>query len=76
MFAKDAFKKALLADKGNIGAKINLAGLLTYYGHKKNADLIYRSLPDPGKVAAVGDLMHPRAREFYYAQQKNNEKKK
>jgi len=75
-FAKDALKKALLADTGNIGAKVNLAGLLTYYGHKENAHLLYRSLPDPGKVSAAGDIMHPRAREFYYAQQQKKEKKK
>jgi len=74
MLAKDAFKKALKADTDSIAAKINLAGLLTYYGHKANADLLYRTLPDPSKVNETGDLMHPRAREYHYAQRKNQEK--
>ena len=74
LLAKDAFKKAIDADKSSIGAKINLAGLLTYYGHKASAERLYQGLPDPSTAGEAGELMHPRAREYHYAQRQNKEK--
>ena len=66
--AKDAFKKGLAMDSGNIEAMINLAGLFAYYGHKTKASQIYDMLPDNGEVAETGDMIHPRARELYDVQ--------
>ncbi len=73
--ARDAFKKALEINPDNIGAKINLAGLYDYYGHKEKAANLYNSLPDATVVDATTDLINQRARELYYARIKKNEKK-
>ncbi|MGA1791234.1 MAG: tetratricopeptide repeat protein [bacterium] len=64
--ARDAFNKALTIDSQNIGARINLAGLFKYYGHKEKADLLFNNLPDNGRVEETGDFIHPLARHFYY----------
>jgi tetratricopeptide (TPR) repeat protein len=72
--AKDAFKKALAMDPGNIGAMVNLAGLFTYYGHKTKASQIYDVLAGNDKVAEATDMIHPHARELYDVQIRDSKK--
>jgi cellulose synthase operon protein C len=70
--AKDAFKKALDIDSSITSAKINLAGLFSYYGHYIEADKIYSTLPESGNLDKSEEIIHPRARELYYVQNKNS----
>ncbi len=68
--AKDAFKKALELDSENIEAGINLAGLYQHYGHAAKADLIYKKISERDSVDDAQGLIHPRAKELYYANSK------
>jgi len=70
--AKDAFQKALDINAGSTGAKVNLAGLFSYYGHSTKADRIYNTLPESGRLESSEEIIHPRAREFYYVQHQNS----
>lgn len=72
--AKDAFKKAIDYDAKNFGAKVNLAGLYNYYGHKHKAHTLYESLPGVKKIETSGNMIHPRAKEIYYEQAKTKRK--
>ncbi|MGA1870649.1 MAG: tetratricopeptide repeat protein [bacterium] len=65
--AKDAFKKALDIDSKNIGARINLASLYQHYGHRDKAKSLYKTLPNSGVVEESEEMIHPHARELYYA---------
>ena len=65
--AKNALKKALEIDPGNFGAKLNLAGLYQYYGHTVKAKSMYESLPNLKLVEDSTGLIHPKAKELYYA---------
>jgi Flp pilus assembly protein TadD len=71
--AKDAFKHAVEADAKNLGARMNLAGLMQYYGHNEKARAIYETILDNELSGHEAYLVHPRARELYYAY--NNHKK-
>ena len=63
--AKEALKQALIEDPESIDAKINLAGLYTYYGHKEKADTIYESLKETNATGTSNNAIHPRAKELY-----------
>jgi len=65
--AKDAFKEALSLDENNIGARINLAGLLQHYGHSVQAKRLYEMITAATQIEAAKDIIHPRAKELYYA---------
>jgi Tfp pilus assembly protein PilF len=75
VLAKEAFKKALDIDSESIGAKINLAGLYSYYGHTAKAAKIYGSLPKSDKLDKLEEIIHPRARELYYVQSRISKEK-
>lgn len=72
--AKDAFKKAITCNAKNITARVNLAGLYKYYGHRNKADNIYESLPGYKKIEESGGIIHPRAKEIYYEQTRTKRK--
>ena len=72
--AKDAFKKAIATDPENIGAKINLAGLLQHYSHTDKANTIYETLPGNSIVDDLGGLIHPRAKELYHVHSRISKK--
>jgi len=71
--AKEAFKHAVEADAKNLGAKMNLAALMQYYGHNDKARMIYETIFENEISGQEAYLVHPRARELYYAY--NNHKK-
>jgi len=68
--AKDAFKKALAEAPANVDAKINLAGLYTHYGYRENARKLYQTLTSVSLEDKTQALIHPRARELYYENNK------
>lgn len=68
--AKDAFKKALAEAPAHVDAKINLAGLYTHYGYRENARILYQTLTSVSLEDKSQALIHPRAREFYYENNK------
>ncbi len=63
--ARDEFKQALKLDKNSTEAKINLAGLYSYYGHKDKAMAIKTEI-DASEISS-SELIHPKAKEYYYA---------
>jgi len=64
--AHDAFRKAVSADSTNTGARINLAGLLSHYGHAGQSILLYEGLPALSETEKTKDAIHPRAKELYH----------
>jgi tetratricopeptide (TPR) repeat protein len=72
--AQDAFKNAIDADENHLGAKMNLAGLMQYYGHKEKADKIYKNILEKEIREKGSYLIHPRARELYYAYNDSSKK--
>ena len=69
--AKEMFKKALAISSNNIGAKLNLAGLLHYYGHNNKAAKLYKTVNSAAIDYDPTILLHPQAREYYNEYQKN-----
>ncbi|MBN2418007.1 MAG: tetratricopeptide repeat protein, partial [Deltaproteobacteria bacterium] len=64
--ARDEFKHALKLDKDSVEARINLAGLYTYYGHAEKASAIKEGIKSQEKtISSV--LIHPKAGDYYYA---------
>ncbi len=63
--ARDEFKQALLLNKDSIEAKINLAGLYSYYGHKDKAMAMKNGINASDITSS--ELIHPKAKEYYYA---------
>lgn len=63
--ARDSFKAALELDGGRVGAAINLAALMNYYGHVEKAAEIVRNLSPAKTIAWENEMIHPRAQEFY-----------
>ena len=63
--AKEVLKQALAEDPQSIQARINLAGLYTYYGHAAKADMIYESLLNEAAAQTADMAIHPRAKELY-----------
>lgn len=63
--ASDAFREALEIDTGNTAAALNLAALLTYYGHADGARSLYDTVPSTVLSRQETAVVHPRAREFY-----------
>ncbi|NLD37280.1 MAG: tetratricopeptide repeat protein [Desulfatiglans sp.] len=64
--ARDEFKQALNLDKNLTEAKINLAGLYSYYGHKDKAMALKTEINASGNIDS-SELIHPKAKEYYYA---------
>jgi cellulose synthase operon protein C len=60
--AKDEFKQALKLNKDSVEAKINLAGLYAYYGHKDKAMAIKTEID--GSEITSSELIHPKAKEY------------
>jgi hypothetical protein len=60
--ARDEFKQALKLDKDSIEAKINLAGLYSYYGHKDKSMAMKTGIN--GSEITSSELIHPKAKEF------------
>ncbi len=63
--ARDEFKQALKLDKDSVEAKINLAGLYSYYGHRDKA-MAMKTEINASDIASP-ELIHPKAKEYYYA---------
>jgi TolA-binding protein/Flp pilus assembly protein TadD len=68
--AKNAFKNALAEAPAHIDAKINLAGLYTHYGYDQNARRLYQTLNRIPLEQQNQMVVHPRARELYYENNK------
>ncbi len=64
--ARDEFKQALKIDRNYNEARINLAGLYSYYGHTEKAAAV-RSQVQSAENILSSVLVHPKAGEFYYA---------
>ncbi|MGC9324276.1 MAG: tetratricopeptide repeat protein [Desulfomonilia bacterium] len=64
--AKEAFEEALECRTGHIAATMNLAALLRHYGHEPRSQQLYASLPEVSAIAQDRELVHPRAKEYYY----------
>ncbi|MGD9158879.1 MAG: tetratricopeptide repeat protein [Desulfobacteraceae bacterium] len=64
--ARDEFKQALKIDKDSVEARINLAGLYSYYGHAEKAASVKSGIKSPGGVNS-SVLIHPKAGEYYNA---------
>ncbi len=65
--ARDAFRGAISALPTHVGARVNLAALLTHYGHTVQAQEIYAGLPALSEIEKTEDVIHPRAKELYHA---------
>jgi tetratricopeptide (TPR) repeat protein len=65
--ARDAFSRAIAIDANHMGAKVNLAGLLRYYGHEEQALQLYQGLPPVSEIEKTGSMIHPRAKELTHA---------
>ena len=63
--ARDEFKHALKIDKDSLEARVNLAGLYSYYGHKAKAATVKAGIKSPVNINS-SVLIHPRAGEYYY----------
>lgn len=63
--SKNAFEKALSLDPDRISVKVNLAGILNHYRHKKKAAALYGQLPRKPKLDTFGPMIHPVAKERY-----------
>lgn len=63
--ARDEFKQALKIDKDSVEAKINLAGLYSYYGHRDKA-MAMKTEINASDITSP-ELIHPKAKEYYYA---------
>jgi tetratricopeptide (TPR) repeat protein len=63
--AKDAFQQALKEEPRYVDAKVNLAGLYTYYGHLDQAKTMYDSIEHAGALDISAHGIHPRAKELY-----------
>lgn len=68
--ARDAFKKALELNPGDVEATINLAGILKHYKQTSAAEKLYSDLPEALDINA-GTSIHPVAKEMYYAHVKS-----
>ena len=64
--ARDEFKQALKVDKESFEARINLAGLYSYYGHTEKAAAVKAGIKSAGNINS-SVLIHPKAGEYYYA---------
>jgi cellulose synthase operon protein C len=60
--ARDEFKHALKLDKDSVEAKINLAGLYSYYGHGDKAVAMKTEINASDITSS--ELIHPKAKEF------------
>ncbi len=70
--ARDEFKHALTLNKDSIEAKINLSALYSYYGHSEKAMAIKNEINASGNIGS-SDLIHPKAKEIYYADTRTSE---
>ena len=68
--ARDAFKQAIEQDGANAAARINLAGLLQYYGHAAKAEQIYGNVTATPRGGSNNGRIHPRAGDMYYGNRK------
>ena len=68
--ARDAFKQAIEQDSSNAAARINLAGLLQYYGHAGKAEQIYSKVTATQSGGSINGRIHPRAGDMYYGSRK------
>ena len=64
--ARDEFKQALRIDKDSLEARVNLAGLYSYYGHREKADSVRAQIRSSVNIGS-SVLIHPKAGEYYYA---------
>jgi TolA-binding protein len=72
--AHQELKQALVADKHQAAAKINLAGLLKHYGYTQKAQQLLAGVNAPqGGDPSMG-VIHPRAGELFYVSKKVSQK--
>jgi tetratricopeptide (TPR) repeat protein len=64
--AKDAFQKALIEEPENISAKVNLAGLFEHYGHRQQAEKMFKAVSGAKAERQAGGAIHPRAKELLH----------
>ena len=63
--ARDEFKQAIKIDKDSLEARVNLAGLYSYYGHTEKAATLKAGIRSPVNINS-SVLIHPKAGEYYY----------
>ena len=63
--AKAAFEKAIELNHESTNAKINLAGILSHYQHRKKAIELYGKVSGKIELDKTGRMIHPVAKELY-----------
>ncbi len=71
--ARDEFRQALKIDKDSLAARVNLAGLYSYYGHKDKAASVMDGIRSSENLTS-SVLIHPKAGEYYYADIRTSKK--